>query len=128
MQLTCKICNCEIDNYNHFYKIHKISYKKYFDKYLKTKENSTCKICGNDCYFDREHHCYCKYCSARCRNLDKDDIITLKKKTAKEIWEQDKLKDEMCNERNIKLLRIAEYDWDNDNENIKTKIYNFLTE
>lgn len=34
----------------------------------------------------------------------------------------------MCNERNIKLLRIAEYDWDNDNENIKTKIYNFLTE
>lgn len=285
MQLTCKICNCEIDNYNHFYKIHKISYKKYFDKYLKTKENSTCKICGNGCYFDSGHHCYCKYCSARCRNLDKewqdkrntivfkkyntltvqnnekqyntwrhkildrfnaiyktgyvidydfatkkiiahcnkcnnnfecsynclelrltvyniepctnclrskkfngksqkeldvlsyiktffteniidhdhtqlnrleldfwfptlskaiefdgtyhhadprfydkDDIITLKKKTAKEIWEQDKLKDEMCNERNIKLLRIAEYDWDNDNENIKTKIYNFLTE
>lgn len=51
MQLICKICNCEIDNYNHFYKIHKISYKKYFDKYLKTKENSTCKICGNDCFF-----------------------------------------------------------------------------
>lgn len=54
------------------------------------------------------------------------DIIEHKKITAKEIWERNKQKELMCEQLNIKLIRIKEYDWINDNENIKQYISDII--
>lgn len=51
-----------------------------------------------------------------------DEINLHKQKTAKEIWAYDKLKDELCQNLNYKLIHIKEFDWLNDNENIKLYI------
>lgn len=50
----------------------KLPYKTYFDRYLKTKENSTCKICGKPTKWNSGTKQYCVYCSCTCRNLDQD--------------------------------------------------------
>ena len=43
-----------------------------------------------------------------------------------DIWKKDKLKDILCESKGIKLYRIKEYDWINDNENIKNNILSML--
>lgn len=70
MKLFCKICNCNIDKYNHFFYKHNLKYKEYYDTYLKTENDGKCKICNKETYWDPTKHCYCKYCSPTCRNLD----------------------------------------------------------
>lgn len=71
------------------------------------------------------------YFHADPRFFKETDFIGKKGKTAKEIWEDDKAKDLMCENAGIKLVRINEYDWKNDKENcIKNmeKIINTLIE
>lgn len=66
------------------------------------------------------------YWHADPRFYNADDIIEHKNITAKEIWERDKQKELMCEQLNIKLIRIKEYDWINDNENIKQYISDII--
>lgn len=47
-------------------------------------------------------------------------------KYATTIWENDFKKDILCNNYNIKLFRIKEYDWKNDNINIKNRIKDLI--
>lgn len=71
------------------------------------------------------------YFHADPRFFKETDFIGKKGKTAKEIWEDDKAKDLMCENAGIKLVRINEYDWKKDKENcIKNmeKIINTLIE
>ena len=72
MQLFCKICNCQVDNFKHFFSIHKLTYKQYYDNYLKTETDGFCKLCHKETYWDPNKHNYCVYCSPTCRNLDPD--------------------------------------------------------
>lgn len=45
-----------------------------------------------------------------------------------DIWLHDENKDKMCNELNIKLFRISEYDWKTTNDLVKNKIKDFINE
>ena len=42
------------------------------------------------------------------------------------MWEKDKIKDKICMEHDIKLIRIKEYDWYKNTEIIKETIINIL--
>lgn len=55
-----------------------------------------------------------------------DDVIEHKKVTAKEIWERDLHKTILCQEQGIQLIRVKEYDWLNDKNNIKIKLSNLI--
>lgn len=54
------------------------------------------------------------------------DIIKLKHCTAQDIWLKDVHKNQYCDILGIKLLRIAEYDWENNTDVIKNQIKLFL--
>lgn len=66
------------------------------------------------------------YWHADPRFYNENDII--KNNTANEIWKRDKNKDVLCENKNIKLIRIKEYDWLNDNDNIKHYIKEIINE
>lgn len=54
-----------------------------------------------------------------------DDLI--KEQTAAQIWEKDEAKNKLAESLGIKLIRIKEYDWINDNDNIKKYILEILS-
>ena len=66
------------------------------------------------------------YWHADSRFYKEDEIIYRKGLTAKQIWEKDVLKDKLAESVGIKLIRIKEYDWLNDNENIKNYITSII--
>lgn len=66
------------------------------------------------------------YWHADPRLYKSDDIIEHKSITAKEIWERDKEKDILCELSDIKLIRVKEYDWDNNQNKIKEEISNII--
>lgn len=45
---------------------------------------------------------------------------------AKEIWERDEVKENVCKKLNIKLYTIWEYDWNTNNKEVKQRIENIL--
>lgn len=89
--MLCKICGHDFKNLsNHVINIHKISQKDYFDKYLKTDENSHCKLCGAELTeFVKISYGYGKYCK-NCSHKDKVKLQwSAKSKTVKnEIYEK----------------------------------------
>lgn len=66
------------------------------------------------------------YWHADSRFYKEDEIIYRKGLTAKQIWEKDVLKDKLAESVGIRLIRIKEYDWLNDNENIKNYITSII--
>lgn len=66
------------------------------------------------------------YWHADPRFYKKDDIIL--NRTAEKIWENDKAKDLLCEQNNIKLIRIKEYDWRNNKTGVQEIIKNVLDE
>ena len=68
------------------------------------------------------------YWHADPRFYKSDDFIEKKKMFAKAIWEYDKQKDLLCEQNNIRLYRITEYDWTNDNKNVKQFIKDIIYE
>lgn len=89
--MICKICGDEHHNLsNHVLKKHGISQKDYFDKYLKTEENTHCKLCGAELTeFVKISYGYGKYCK-NCSHKDKMKLQwSVKSKTVKnEIYEK----------------------------------------
>jgi hypothetical protein len=57
---------------------------------------------------------------------DKNDFNDKTGETAKEIWDRDKYKKQVCESMSISYNVIWEYDWKNNNEYIKEKIKNIL--
>lgn len=74
--IKCKICNFESNNFrgfsNHINKIHKISSKDYYDKYLKKENEDVCLICKNKTTFLNLSHGYRTYCSTKCAMSDEN--------------------------------------------------------
>lgn len=63
--LLCKICNKDLGNSylgNHIKNIHKISYKEYYDSYLKSDNEGFCKICKKETEFINLSNGYKSYC------------------------------------------------------------------
>ena len=85
--LLCQICQREFNNYvslaNHL-KVHHISSKAYFDKYLKKRSDGTCLTCGKPTSFRNLEQGYSKYCSSKCllqNPNEKQKVIEKRKKT-----------------------------------------------
>lgn len=68
------------------------------------------------------------YWHADPRFFNENDIIEITKRTAKEIWETDLNKIKLAENVGIKLYRIKEYDWLNNNEQIKNFIRSKINE
>lgn len=68
------------------------------------------------------------YFHADPRFYNENDYIIKCEKYAKEIWERDNEKDLLCENLNIKLIHIKEYDWDNNKDLIKNYIKNIIME
>lgn len=66
------------------------------------------------------------YWHADPRFYSENQLIGVKNITAKEIWEKDKEKDLLCEQAGIKLIRIKEYDWLNNQDKIKEYIKSLL--
>lgn len=66
--ITCNICNTKVKKLgNHLYHSHPdITYKIYYDKYLKQPDDGICKICGKPTKFDNKRRHYLACCSETC--------------------------------------------------------------
>lgn len=67
--ITCKICNKPVTKLgNHLYHSHKdITFKEYYDRYLKTDTDGICVICGKPTEFNNKARKYQNCCSDECR-------------------------------------------------------------
>ena len=101
--MYCEICKKDYHNLsNHLILKHKISPKDYFDEFLKTEENSHCKLCHAELKdFIKLSWGYGTYCK-ECSNKDKlkhtwrlksktelDSIYEKRKETLKDIYGED---------------------------------------
>lgn len=68
--ITCNICNTKVKKLgNHLYHSHPdITYKIYYDKYLKQPDDGICKICGKPTKFDNKRRHYLACCSKICND------------------------------------------------------------
>ena len=74
---TCAICHKTFKNLNalctHFQKLHKLSAKEYYDRFLKTPDEGICKACGNPTKFSNKLKTgYNQYCSNYCSTHSSD--------------------------------------------------------
>lgn len=82
--VTCKICGDKSKSLkglaHHISCIHKITTKKYYDKYLKEKDEEKCKVCGKQKRFLSISNGYNgNYCSLECQHKDPDYLDKIKK-------------------------------------------------
>lgn len=75
----CKICNKEFKNLNalctHFQKLHKLSAKEYYDRFIKVPGEGICKVCGNPTNFSNKlRYGYSQFCSQYCASHSDDRI------------------------------------------------------
>lgn len=71
--MICKICSRNIGNKGisyHIQKIHNMSNREYYDKYLKNNKDDICKICGKPTKFFGVVRGYGTYCGNSCAQLD----------------------------------------------------------
>ena len=66
------------------------------------------------------------YWHADSRFYKEDEIIYRKGLSAKQIWEKDEAKNKLAESLGIKLIRIKEYDWVNNQEEIKEYIKSLI--
>ena len=75
-------------------------------------------LCGQHVNYNIVLSDYNKICSLP------DDLI--KEQTAAQIWEKDEAKNKLAESLGIKLIRIKEYDWINNQEEIKEYIKSLI--
>jgi hypothetical protein len=72
--IYCKICGKSFGNYrglvNHL-RVHKITSKEYYDKFLRKEGEGVCSACGRETSFINLRKGYCKFCSTDCANKRK---------------------------------------------------------
>lgn len=81
-----KICKTSSGLSTHVNKKHNLTFKEYFDRWIKYENEDVCKICGNKTKFSRQHW-YLNTCSHKCRNelikivnIEKSDANQKKRK------------------------------------------------
>ena len=67
------------------------------------------------------------YWHADSRFYNENYYLPSKNKTAKEIWEYDNEKDKLAKELGITIIRIKQYDWENDRINQEKMIKLYVT-
>jgi len=72
--MNCKICNKKIKSFNglgtHISRIHKISTKEYYNKFLKKENEGICE-CGKETNFNNINIGYREFCSIKCATSSK---------------------------------------------------------
>jgi hypothetical protein len=74
--MKCEICGKEFENYislSRHLRIHKITSKEYYDRFLKKEDEGICLVCGKETSFKNLREGYCKFCSNRCANLKENN-------------------------------------------------------
>ncbi len=72
IKYICKLCNKEFDgtrNFTGHLKVHKISSREYYDKFLKKPDDGICQVCGSPTVFFKFANGYRKTCSDKCHSL-----------------------------------------------------------
>jgi hypothetical protein len=70
-KILCKICGKEFENYRSLaghLRVHKITSKEYYDRFLKKENEGICPACGKETSFIGLKQGYCKFCSKKCAN------------------------------------------------------------
>jgi hypothetical protein len=65
----CQICKKEFENYislGRHLRIHKITSKEYYDRFLKKEDEGICPVCDKETSFINLNKGYCKFCSYKC--------------------------------------------------------------
>ena len=83
--ITCVFCGKEFNPQGTHLRIHNITNKEYYDKYLKSSNESYCLMCGKPTKFLSIKCGYTKYCSNKCAGLD-ISVKEKRKNTNKEIY------------------------------------------
>jgi len=90
----CKICKRVFKNHhavsNHIRFAHGLKIKDYFDQYLKTKENSTCRFCGKDTIWMKGLGRYKQHCNQKCSG-NNPHMMEQRKKTCIERYGTDNI-------------------------------------
>ena len=87
-KINCIFCNTFFNNAIKFalhLKIHKISSKEYYDKYLKKETEGFCKVCGKETKLYSITTGYRQYCSVKCKNED-NELKNKIKETNKKLY------------------------------------------
>jgi hypothetical protein len=81
--IKCEICGKQFVGYNglsnHIKKIHNITSKDYYDKFLKKEGEGICNFCGKEPKFKNLVKGYQKYCNLKCSNNCEDRKEKFKK-------------------------------------------------
>lgn len=69
--MICKLCGQNYEKLgNHLYHSHKnITYKDYYDMYIKQETDGICKICGSPTLFNNRKRGYNNCCCNKCKNI-----------------------------------------------------------
>ena len=65
----CRICGKDVDIRTHI-KVHKLTSKEYYDRYIKKENEGICPICGKETKFLGILKGYRQYCSNKCHQND----------------------------------------------------------
>lgn len=87
-KINCIFCNKFFNNATKFalhLKLHKITSKEYYDKYLKGDIEGFCKVCGKETKLYSITIGYRPYCSIKCKNID-ENLKNKIKETNKELY------------------------------------------
>ncbi len=85
--IICKICNENIKNYATFWrhlKIHNLTTKDYYDKFLKKENEGICLNCGKETKYVKSKG-YSLFCSHKCCNSYKE-LNNKRSETSKKVW------------------------------------------
>jgi endogenous inhibitor of DNA gyrase (YacG/DUF329 family) len=70
-RILCEICGKEFKNYKSFgdhLKLHKVTSKEYYDKFLRKDSEGICPVCGKETSYISLNRGYRKFCSNKCAN------------------------------------------------------------
>jgi len=72
--VECRICKreCKLSGLSSHVRGHKLSYKDYYDKYLKKENEGLCLTCGKETKFIGLLKGYCRFCSSKCSFSNKE--------------------------------------------------------
>ena len=117
-EVVCKICNKDCTSKSgrsmlrqHVKKVHNISDKEYYDKYLKKELDGKCLYCKKSTKFKKYLFGYTKYCSITCQNKyfyntfgnDPNYRANISKRF-KDMW-----KDKKCREKILKTINSEKH-------------------
>lgn len=126
----CKICNEEFENQlsltNHIKKIHNLTKKEYYDKYLKQPNDGYCKVCGKKVSWKSDNTGYKKYCNPKCQRQDIENEKKMQQTIIDKYGDMETCKKETEKKRNNTMIEKYGTIYPLQNEKIKNKMQNTI--